>query len=130
MGPQGGDRLLFGESGRQGLADDAIEDHVRRIADDLRPDDGANDAAQRQNRGNRDPHPLRAKPRHQLAKRLAQVFGLLRWEHPAKAAARPATKPSARRRPPTKVARHHATASSPSWEATISRYASVVDISS
>src|SRR5205807_3451053 len=122
--PKCGEGLLLGETGGQALADDAVEDHVGGVADDFGPDHGAGDAAQREDGGNRATRPLWSKPGKELAQRLAQVFGLLRWEHPAETT-RSAAKSSARWWPPAHVARHHATASSPSWDATISRYASV-----
>ena len=118
LSPQGGDRLLLGDAGGQALTDDAVEDHVRRVADDLGPDDAAGDAAQRQDRSDDDAHLLRAKSRQELAQGLAKVFGLLGRQHAAEAAT---TKPWPPRRSPAGVARHHATASSPSCEATISR---------
>ena len=43
-GAQRIDRLLLGEAGRDLLADDAVEDDVRRVAEDLRTDDGAGHA--------------------------------------------------------------------------------------
>ena len=115
---EAGDRLCLADAGGQALADDAVEDDVGRVADDLGPDHGAGHAAQRQDGGDDDASPLRPKPRQELTQRLAQVFGLLRWQHPAEPAA---AHWSARRRPPARVTRNHATASSPSCEATISR---------
>jgi len=39
------DRLRLGDPGRQHLADDAVEDDVGRVADDLRPNHRECDAA-------------------------------------------------------------------------------------
>src|SRR6266852_4253830 len=61
--PEAGDRLLLGDPGGQTFADDAVEDHVRRVADDLRTDDAAGDATQREDGRDDDPHTLRLKPR-------------------------------------------------------------------
>ena len=113
-----GHRLRLGDPGGQTLADHAIEDDVGRVPDDLGPDHRAGHTAQRKDGGDDDPGALRPKPRQKLAERFAEVFGFLRWEHATETAAEPwpRGRPAARRAP-----RHHATASSPSCEATISR---------
>ena len=113
------DRLRLRQACRQHLADDAVEDDVRRIADDLRPDDGEGDAADAEDGDNADERKVRPQPAKQLAQGLARVIELGRRRsahaHP------PTGLAPLRGRPSGSLPVDHATAASPSWESTISR---------
>ena len=130
VGAKLGDGLRLGEARRQRPADHAVEDHVRRVADDLGPDHGEGDVCQGESGRYGDRHPLGTEPLKELPKCLVDVLGFLgRQLHPAEAAATKAAHRGTRRRPggsvrsavSTRSVRDHATASSPSWDSTISR---------
>src|SRR4029077_15674608 len=107
------------DAGRQRLADEAVEDDVGRVADDLRANDRERDASRAEKGHEDDERQLRAEAAQQLAQGLAEVPGLARGRathaHPA-----PAHRPSGR--PLAAItAIDQATAASPSCESTISR---------
>src|SRR5439155_19105529 len=119
------DGLGFGHPGRQHLADDAVEDDVGGVADDLRADDAERDARRSQQRDDGDGGPLLAEAREELAQRAAEVFGALRWHAQTHEAAARTARPSAA----TGWASHHHAAASPSCDSTISRYSELRDMS-
>ena len=111
------DGLCLGQAGGQHLADDAVEDDVRRGADDLGPDDRKRHASDAEHGNGADQAELGPQAAEQLAQRLAGMaeLGGRRARHAAHPAAR---------LPPLLAGRSwavdHATAS-PSCESTISR---------
>ena len=63
--------------GRDLLADDPVEDDVRGVAEDLRPDDGERHADDRERDDEEDPGQLGAERPDQAAERALEVLGLL-----------------------------------------------------
>src|SRR5205814_5996250 len=73
---------LFGQARGKHLADDAVEDDVGRVADDLRPGHGESHAPDPEDRDDAEQRQLRAQPAEKLAQRLAGVLDL-RGRRPA-----------------------------------------------
>ena len=80
-GPQPGDRLLLGHPGRDLLADDAIEDDVGRVAEDLRAEDREEDADHGETDHENDERRLGAQPAEQASERRSEVLRLLAGAH-------------------------------------------------
>ena len=124
--PQRLDGLFLRDARGQRLADDPVEDHVRRVADELRADHAENDARRREHRDDRDRHPFRTQARDKPPECAAEVLRLLDGHAHAHEAA--ATWPRAR--PVSRPPHHHHAAASPSWDSTISRYSTQPAMSS
>ena len=124
------DRCFLRDAGRQGLSDDAIEDDVHGVARDLWTDDAEYDAERAEHDDHRDHEALGAEAREQLPQRAAEILGTFdrraeTHERPtALCGLRPAAWSAA-----LGPAHHHA-AAAPSCDSTISRYSSLVFMSS
>jgi hypothetical protein len=68
---------LLGDPSRDLLADDAVEEDVGRVAEDLRPDDGATHARDGQDEDEDDLRQLRSEVAYEPHERGAQVSRLL-----------------------------------------------------
>jgi hypothetical protein len=122
--------LVLGDPGWQLLADDAIEQDVGRVAEELRAGHQERDRGDAQDQHDHQPDPLRAQPGEQPPQSSAEILGpRRRLPHagpPHHAAGPPhhaAGPPHHAAGPPHHAAGppHHAAASSPSWDITISR---------
>src|ERR1019366_8711052 len=116
------DLLRLGHRCGQRLADHAVEDHIGRIAEDPWSDHGEGDPSRCQHCRKHYAGPLRPQSDDELFECLAQVLGLRGRCHGAD--------PPPHRAAPAGAPRHHATASAPSCEATISRYCRHSEMSS
>jgi len=75
--PRGGADLLLGQAGRDLLADDPVEDDVRGVAQDLRPDHGERHADDREGDDEEDAGQLGAEGLDQAAEGALEVLRLL-----------------------------------------------------
>ena len=77
LGPEPGDGLRLGHAGRQLLADDALVEDVRRVAQDLGADDGEGHADDGEQQHDDDARALGPEHAHDALERAAEVLGLL-----------------------------------------------------